>query len=314
MDRRKNSFRFDLIQEVIKVDEKTRIVTFSLKPDPKRYEWITKDGEEYIFDKYDNTLMPKHVYFDSMKQLKNQPLYYQPPKIRNSFEYYRERKPLIEEIMKSRIIEFTPEDKSEDFLESLSTNRLNFVILSLDTVGSTKLSNTMDPEEYAFMTSLISYELSNIVPLFNGFILKYTGDGIIAYFPEPSFITKNDLAIDCALTLRGLIYHLLNPIFESNNLPSIDIRIGLDAGEAFVQTIGNPSAKQHKDIIGAVISIAAKIQSKAEPKGIYMGETVERNLHVNWRENCIEIADIENWPYKNIDGNLYRIFKYNRDV
>ena len=32
--------------------------------------------------------------------------------------------------------------------------------------------------------------MSEIIPKFHGHVLKYTGDGLIGYFPEPSFITK----------------------------------------------------------------------------------------------------------------------------
>jgi adenylate cyclase len=132
---------------------------------------------------------------------------------------------------------------------------------------------------------------------------------LIAYFPEPSFITKNDLAIDCALTLRGLIHRVLNPILADRGFPTIGIRIGLDAGEAYIETIGSPETKQHKDIIGAVVSLAAKIQAQAKPGEIYLGDTVVRNLHTMWRQICEPVELGKNWNYTGLEGDVYQVHK-----
>ena len=140
-------------------------------------------------------------------------------------------------------------------------------------------------------------------------MLKYTGDGLIAYFPEPGFTTKNDLAIDCALALRRLIYFALNPLFREFQYPAIDIRIGLDSGEAYVLTIGSPETKQHKDIIGSVVSVATKIQSLARPAGVTLGQATMQSMHTNWRLRCTEFPLPEKWPYKTLDGGLYRVFQ-----
>lgn len=303
--------RIDFIQEVVATDDATRTVTVRFKPDPKRYEWIKKDGEDYLLDKFDRSIMSKTSFISLLEQMKNKPIYYHEPKIKNLSKYYKSRKKTVRRIIQTGIIEFNPIDKSEAFLEQLETDHLKFVILSLDTVGSTVLANTIEPKTYALITSIIAYEISNIVSLFNGYVLKYTGDGIIAYFPEPSFISMNDLSVDCALSLRALFVKVINPLFKIYKFPAIDIRIGLDAGEAYVQTIGNPSAKQHKDIIGIVISLAAKIQAKAKTNEIYLGEVVERNLHISWRERCKEVVDIVDWKYINHDGTKYKIYSIN---
>jgi len=55
-------------------------------------------------------------------------------------------------------------------------------------------------DELARVIPIALFEFSLAIPAFHGHVLKYTGDGLIAYFAEPSFLTKNDLALDCALT------------------------------------------------------------------------------------------------------------------
>jgi adenylate cyclase len=302
-------FRFDLTLEVTSWDDKSGILSVTFKPDPRRYEWKEIDGKRYLYDKLDNTAFPESVYLEMYKQLEGQPIYYQPPKITDAQTYFQSRVQAIEDMLNGQETVATFVDKSEDFLESLASDKLSFVIISLDIVESTKLATATDQKTYAQLISVILYELSEVVPKFNGHVLKYTGDGLIAYFPEPSFITKNDLAIDCALTLRGLIYKAINPLLKQRGFPNIDIRIGLDAGEAYIKTIGSPETKQHKDIIGAVVSLAAKIQSKADNGGIYLGDTVERNLYTTWRLICEPVDLGPKWDYSDLEGNIYRVHR-----
>lgn len=314
MDTGDKRFRFDYNQKIISFDQETGKITGTIYPNPDRYRWIDKDGKRLLKDTFDNLLFPEELVYQMLEaalmSIPNDP---QPHLLQgNAFQYYEERFPIVYDLFISKSFPINLSDKSEVFLESLTNDKLNFVIISIDIVGSTHLSTLLNPEDYSFVISLILYELSDLIPKFHGHVLKYTGDGLIAYFPEPSFITKNDLAIDCALTLRGLVYNVINPILQINEYPQINIRIGLDAGEAYVKVIGSPETKQHKDIIGCVVSISAKIQAKAEAGKIYMGETVERNLHTNWRKFCTPVKiEPELWNYKGIDGNIYKIYEIN---
>jgi class 3 adenylate cyclase len=301
-------FRMDFVQEIISVNEDKRTITFRLIPDPRRYEWKEIEGKRYLYDKLDEVLFSEKTFFDLAKQMAGQPIYFQPQEIDNAKQYVKSRIPLIRARLREDEKLATLQDKSEAFLESLTDDKLGFVIMSVDIVGSRKLSTELEQKKYIRLISTTLYEMSEIIPKFHGHVLKYTGDGLIAYFPEPSFITKNDLAIDCALTIRRLVYKGLNPVFENEGYPSIDIRIGLDSGEAYVITIGSPETKRHKDIIGAVVSLAAKIQSLGKPGDILLGNVTERNLHTMWREICEEIIPGEGWMYK-VDGEPYKVYK-----
>jgi class 3 adenylate cyclase len=301
--------RLDFNMEIISWDEESRTFEIRSVPDPRRYEWQEIDGKRYLYDKFDRFLFSEDVLRQSGNLFDGEPMAYQPPKINDAEEYIKSRTPHIEDRLDGGKPPPTFEDKSEDFLQSLSSDELAFVIMSLDIVGSTTLATATDQKTYSELVSVILYELSEVIPKFHGHVLKYTGDGLIAYFPEPSFISKNDLAIDCALTLRGLLYRILNPAFEKRGFPTIGIRIGLDAGEAYIATIGSPATKQHKDIIGAVVSLAAKIEAQAEPGGIYLGDTVERNLHTTWRLICEPVDLGEDWNYRDVNGDIYQVHR-----
>jgi adenylate cyclase len=290
-------FRIDFVFEVLSLDDEKQVVTFVAKPDPLRYEWRSEDGKNYLYDKFDNLLFPEDIVARFAEGLRGHPINCEPQKIGDAAAYVQSRSPMILSFLKGEHPPPTFADPSDEFLGSLETDKLEFVILSLDVVGSTKLATTVPATEYSRLIQTALFEISEVVPLFHGHVLKYTGDGIIAYFPAPSFITKNDLALDCAVTLRRLVQDGLNPVLVETGREPINVRIGLDSGEAAVVAIGSPTTKQHKDIIGAVISLACKIQSHAPIGGIALGDVTVRNLHIGWRTICCEMDMGRDWKY-----------------
>lgn len=307
---RRARFRIDFVSEILSIDDKTGSVIVRAKPDPRRYEWCSINGENCLYDKFDNRFFPKDVIAKLLEDSKGLPINYEPQKIEDAAAYVRSRRPLILSFLHGKQSPPTFADPSDEFLESLKVDKLEFVILSLDLVGSTKLATTLPVTKYSLIIQTALFEISEAVTLFRGHVLKYTGDGIIAYFPAPSFITKNDLALDCALTLRQLVKDGVNPVLVDIGHEPINIRIGLDSGEAAVLTIGSPTTKQHKDIIGAVISLACKIQSCAPVGDIYLGDLTLRNLHTGWRLRCSEMDMGPDWEYVDqTTGKPYRVHR-----
>ena len=302
-------FRMDFEIEIISVDRKTGVFRFVLKPNPLRYEWLEEEGERMLRDKLDNLIIPESVLEESLQFKKGTPIYFQAPQISSAKEYIASRGEAISRMLDGQEPAASLEDKSGDFLESLAVDELGFVILSLDMVGSTQLASSIEPKPYARVICTLLYELSKIIPKFYGHVLKYTGDGLIAYFPEPSFITKNDLAIDCALTLRALVYQQFNGLLRERAVPEIGLRIGMESGEAFVVTVGSDETKRHKDIVGEVISLAAKIEQLADPGAIYLGDTMERNLHTLWRAKTEPVQLGEEWTYTDRRGKPYLVHR-----
>jgi adenylate cyclase len=243
------------------------------------------------------------------EQLGGTPVYDQRPEIENAIEYVATRKSEIASKLDGHGETPTFEDKSEAFLRTLEKDATSFVIMSVDLQGSTAVSQAVAPAEYASAITVILDELALVVAQFRGHVLKYTGDGLIAYFTPPSYNRMNDLALDCALTIRHLLYEALFPALADRGMPALDARIGLDTGEAHVVVMGNPRTKQHLDIIGAVVSIASKIQAQAPAGGILVGETVDRALHVQWREQLGEFTPSPSWTYEHPDGRPYRLFE-----
>jgi class 3 adenylate cyclase len=300
--------RIDLQIKRIKKGDDPNQFHFEMEFDPRRYEWLEQDGERCLYDKFEKALIPERVVLDMVGRLNGLPVYHQPPLISNSAEYVVSRQNAIADRLRGVDLDEEPnKDPSAEFLDSHSGSELGFAILCIDLVGSTRLS--IESDSYARIVSTYVYEVSRVVPLFRGHVLKHMGDGLIAYFAEPSFNIKNDLAVDCALTMRALILDGINPALSAIGLARLSFRIGLEAGDAFVDVIGSATTKRHSDIVGKVVSIAAKIQAISPVDGIGLGEGAVSALHVSWRQRVRPLVTDSRWQVRKRDRSEYAVYE-----
>ncbi len=316
MPLQKDLRRLDFVMKVEKVidetsDELVARVVFTLNPE--RYKFGELNGEEGFFDKFDHSFTPWEELEKAVPQLEGMPIYYSPPKIANIDEYITERIPQIREFFNGKDNTYQFQDASEDFLSSREKDKMCFIILLIDLKGSTKMSQQLAAEVNAKIIQVYSHEMALLVDKFNGFVLKYVGDGLIANFPEPNLIGMTDNALDCTACMKRMILNGLNPVLKEKGLPELAFRIGLDSGEAIVVTIGAGAVKQHKDLISETINISAKIQAKAGANQIFIGESTALALHTAWRQR-IKKVELTDWEYKNkATGQVYPIYSLDSD-
>ena len=308
----KRLHRLDFVMEIEKVledSDKYLGLRVIMVPNPERYEFgKNSDGVEGYFDKFDRAFIPLEELEKAIPQLEGMPIYCSPPKITDIDEYIKERIPHIGMFFDGKDTPYQFHDASEDFLSGLAKDKACFVILLIDLKGSTKMSQQLTPEDNARIIRIYIREMALLVDKFNGFVLKYTGDGLIAYFPEPNLIQMSDNALDCAACMGRMILFGVNPILKQRGLPELAFRIGLDSGEAIVTTMGADSVKLHKDLIGETINISAKIQAKAGTNQIFLGESTGLALHTFWRKR-IKKVELKDWEYKDkATGQIYSIY------
>jgi adenylate cyclase len=303
-----SDFRMDLKVEVIGINNDGTF-TFKFIPDPNRYSLKTVNGVEGYWDKFDELFLPLDEFVKMIKTMKNCPIYDPKKTVTDITTYTQERIEYLNLNFGKNQESYQFYDKSEEFLDSLKKDKLRFVILSIDIVGSTKMSQELSIEDNSKIIQLFSSEISQLINGFSGYVLKYVGDGIIAYFPEPNYIGMIDNAIDCALSMKYFIINGLNTILNNKGLPSIKFRIGLDSGEAMVLTIGSKISKNHKDLIGKTINLTTKIQGLADPNQILAGEATIRNAHYNYRMLFDKMELPDTWSYSNEESNAkYSVF------
>jgi len=280
-------------------------------PDPSRYEWRERGGERLLFDRLDKCFLPPEFLHQVAEYAASHPPHMEPPDILDAAEYTRSRVALIRDRLDGKAPSPDLSDKSAAFLDRLRDRDTGFVIASVDLVASTSLWRTIDRDTCIRVLQTTQHEFAEAVARFHGHVLKYTGDGLIAYFAEPTITAKSDLAIDCALTLHRLMYTTINPLLRDRGLPALAIRTGMDVDEARVTVTGSAATKLQVDILGEVVNLATKIQQQvAAPGDICVRAALERNLHTHWRKLCHPSELPTDWPHTDFDGSPYRVFAF----
>ena len=151
--------------------------------------------------------------------------------------------------------------RGQDFLLNHVDSKLSLVVMYADLVGSTKMSMALPVERMAKIIKAFSHELSSVVESYNGFVLKYVGDAVIAFFPSGfNKYLSCDTAFQCAKSMINVIENGINPILEKDkdNYPKLAVKIGIDEGENLVIQYGYDKSAPI-DLIGYPMNVAAKI-------------------------------------------------------
>jgi adenylate cyclase len=195
---------------------------------------------------------------------------------------------------------------SNRFLSFWPDQEINTAILYVDIVGSTKLATSLTSEELSGLIKVFSEEISVTISKHAGFVLKYAGDAVIAFFPDlKEFGNMAENAVRCARSINMLVKHSINSMFARFGLPSIDIRMGLDVGKNRIIILGSDP-----DLIGHSITIASKILPLAQPNQMTIGEEAYKMLSPELASQFIKInPDDKRWNYNHPStGKFYPVY------
>src|SRR5271165_1354233 len=156
---------------------------------------------------------------------------------------------------------------------SLSTGaaeRRPITVMFCDLVGSTSLAARLDAEDWRNLVGAYLDEASAAVTGLGGHVLKKLGDGLMALFGYPQ-AQENDAerAVRAALAIQRALAEL-NARNAGKNAPQLAARIGLESGQLVVDATG--------EVFGEAPSVAARVQSLAEPGAVVVTAGVQRHV------------------------------------
>jgi class 3 adenylate cyclase len=216
-------------------------------------------------------------------------------------------------------------EDTQNALEKMAESKAIFVILYIDIVGSTKLSMTLPVNKLAAIIRGFTHEVSLVVSAYGGYVLKYLGDAILAFFVVPD---KSDQympctnAVYCARSMVRAVKEGFNIILNQEGYPELDVRVGIDVGENVVVQYGWDvqslvidnkqinTKKAHHDILGYTISMASKITGLAQPNQIVIGQYVYEVLDER-QKGAFALLPLppEEWNYVGSKtGTLYSLY------
>jgi predicted ATPase/class 3 adenylate cyclase len=160
--------------------------------------------------------------------------------------------------------------------ESVSPERRQLTVMFSDLVGSTALSQRIDPED---LTDLLHkyYELcATIVRRHEGFLDNYLGDGVLIYFGYP---TSRENDAQRAIRAAGELIAELQNLDVLTNLPDgsrLQARVGIHTGLVVVGELAREGHDKLRTVAGETLNIAARLQQQAEPGTVVISGSTRR--------------------------------------
>jgi adenylate cyclase len=199
---------------------------------------------------------------------------------------------------------------SQGFLLNHVNSKIPLVVMYADLVGSTNMTMTLPVEKMVTIIRAFTYEMTCIVRSYGGYVLKYVGDAVIAFFPSGyNKLLACDKAVQCAKSMITVIKNGINPILNKYDYPELGVKIGIDEGENVIVQYGHDKSSLI-DILGYGMSITAKITSLTNPDKITIGKDVYDILHPEIKSKFTEIKyNVDNWKYADRrTGRLYKLY------
>jgi len=171
--------------------------------------------------------------------------------------------------------------------------RRQLTVMFCDLVGSTALSGKLDPEDMRAVIGTYHRCCTELIERNSGFVAKYMGDGVLAYFGYPEAHEHGaERAVRTGLALVEAV-----PKLETAAVIPSQVRVGLATGLVVVGDLIGSGEAQERGIVGETPNLAARLQGIAEPNTVVIAESTRRLLG-----NLFELHDLGLKDLKGIAG------------
>ena len=161
--------------------------------------------------------------------------------------------------------------------------RRQLTVMLCDLVGSTALSQDLDPEDLRALMTDYQDVCTSAIKSFEGYVARYMGDGLLAYFGYPQAHEDDaERAVNAGLAL----------VNEVNALErGLEVRVGIATGPVVVGDMIGEGASQEAAVTGETPNLAARLQEIAAPGQIVIAPGTHRLAQHAF--DCIEMATQE---------------------
>jgi class 3 adenylate cyclase/tetratricopeptide (TPR) repeat protein len=151
-------------------------------------------------------------------------------------------------------------------------------VLFCDLVGSTELSDRLDPEELRELISTYQDAVVAAIVRFRGYVGNFRGDGIIAYFGWPrAYEDQAERAVRAALASLKAVGGL-----STRGRPPLRARIGISTGQVVINDIVTEGVPL-TDAVGRTPNLAARLQAMGNPDEILIDEPTRQEIGRHFR-------------------------------
>jgi class 3 adenylate cyclase len=148
-----------------------------------------------------------------------------------------------------------------------NAERRQLTVMLSDLVGSTALSVLLDPEDLRAVIGAYHRCVAAVIESAGGFVAKYMGDGVLAYFGYPRADEHDaERAVRAGLALVEAVAGL-DTVAERR----LQVRLGIATGLVVVGDLIGQGAAQEHAVVGETPHLAARLQALAEPGTVVIG-------------------------------------------
>lgn len=160
-----------------------------------------------------------------------------------------------------------------------TAERRQLTVMFCDLAGSTALSARLDPEDMRQVIRVYQDACSGVVARYDGFVAKFMGDGILAYFGFPHAHEDDaERAVRAGLQIVEAVGTL-----ETRASDKLHVRIGIATGLVVVGDLVGQGAAQERAVVGDTPNLAARLQALAEPDSVVVAGATRRLLRGRFR-------------------------------
>jgi class 3 adenylate cyclase len=153
--------------------------------------------------------------------------------------------------------------------------RRQLTVMFCDLVGSTALSERLDPEDMRDIVRRYQEVCAEVTRRFEGHLAQYLGDGVLVYFGHPvAHEDDTQRAVRTGLGIVGALEKLNARLLSERDL-RLAVRVGIHTGLVVVGQMGGGGKYEHL-ALGETPNLAARLQALAEPDTVVISETTHR--------------------------------------
>ena len=145
-----------------------------------------------------------------------------------------------------------------------AAERRQLTVMFCDLVGSTTLAARLDPEDMRGIIGVYHKCCASLIERNGGFVAKYMGDGVLAYFGYPRAHEHDaERAVRAALAIVEAA-----PKLETSAVAPLHVRVGIATGIVVVGDLLGSGEAQERGVVGDTPNLAARLQGIAAPAGV----------------------------------------------
>ena len=150
-----------------------------------------------------------------------------------------------------------------------TAERRQLTVMFCDLVGSTALSVQLDPEDVRSVIGSYQRRCTEVITKSGGFVAKYMGDGVLAYFGYPQ--AHEDDAERAVRAGLELVEAMPKP--DGHGRRALQVRVGIATGLVVVGDLLGEGAAQEQAVVGETPNLAARLQALADPGAVVIASS-----------------------------------------